>query len=185
MSSKNEEKLDLSGLNAPAPEKRQVPPELLTPAAQAAMNANTAAMVRELFTQLAPLLKDISLSPEKLALMESLRRAPTEEQAAAAARSKREKSLMIAEANENAKNLANRQAGCNHRYKTGALSLGIVRNFPDRQPRGVCMACNIWLTPREWRIGPPSEEWPRGKEYIAPAHSQYSLVLEAINNQNS
>jgi hypothetical protein len=180
------EEINLSGLNAPAPEKKiPVPSELLTPSAQSYINANTAAMVRELFTQLAPLLKDISLSPEKLKLMEDLRRAPSEDQEKAAARSKREKALMVAEQNENAKNLANRQAGCNHRYKTGALSLGIVRNYPDRQPRGVCMVCSLWLSPREWKIGPASEEWPRGKEYIADAHPQYSLVLEAIKNQES
>jgi hypothetical protein len=183
---KSEQEVDLTALNASAPEKRRnIPPELLTPGAQAAMNQNTAEMVRELFSQLAPLLKDISLSPEKLALMEQLRRAPTEDQEKAAARSKREKTLMIQEQTENAKNLANRQAGCLHRYKTGALSLGIVRNFPDRQPRGTCMMCGIWIHPREWRIGAPTEEHPRGREYIVDAHPQFNLVIEAINNQES
>ena len=182
--SKNEA-VDLPGMEAPAPEKRQIPSELLTPAAMAATNAASAAMVRELFAQLAPLLKDISLSPVKLRMMEDLRRQPTTDQALLAARNAREKKLMIAEQQENAKNLAMQQEACRHRYKTGQLSVNIVRNFFDRQPRGTCVLCGLWIHPREWRIGAPNEEFPRGKEFIVDAHPQYSLVLEALNNQGN
>jgi hypothetical protein len=175
--------VNLSGLNAPAPEPakaRGVPQEMLTPAAQ----AYTASMVREaiagMFEQLAPLLSGIALTPEKIELMEKARRAPTADQITAAARNAREKLMMIQEQKENAANLIRQQSACPHRYPTGQLAINLVRNFPDRNVRGVCSLCNCWIHPREWRIGPASDEFPRGAEYIVAEHPQYGMVREAL-----
>ncbi len=178
------EGVDLTALNAPASEKRpSTPPELLSAAAQAHMNTNTAEMVRELFAQLAPLLKDISLSPEKLALMEQLRRAPTEDQEKAAARNKRERKLMQDEQTENAKNLAISQSICLHRYKTGALAINLVHNTFDGRPRGVCVLCSVWIHGKEWRVSNPTPEHPRGELYVADAHPLVHLLREKMMNE--
>ena len=176
MSSKNEA-VDLKGLDS-VPEKRQVPPELLTPAAVAAMNQQTSELVRELFSQLAPLLKDISLSPEKLQIMEDLRRAPTADQAAAASRSKREKALMKEELEQNRKNLTASQDACLHRYVSGALSVSAIRNYPDRQSRFVCHKCMAIFAPRHWEILAPTAEFPRGVEKIVDAHPLYIQIAK-------
>jgi hypothetical protein len=181
--SKNEETIDLKGLDS-VPEKRQVPPELLTPAGMAAMNQNTAEMVREIFAQLAPMLKDISLSPEKLALMEQLRRAPSEDQEKAAARNKRERKLMQDEQNENARNLALSQANCLHKYKTGGTAINLVHNTFDGRPRGVCVLCGVWIHGKEWRVSNPTVENPRGELYVADAHPLVHLLKEAMMQKN-
>jgi hypothetical protein len=176
--SKNEETINLKGLDAPFEKRPSLPPELLTPAAQAAMNHNTSEMVRELFAQLAPLLKDISLSPEKLALMEELRRAPTADQAAAAARSKREKALTLEEADQNRKNLKLSQENCLHRYVSGALSVSAIRNYPDRQSRYVCHKCLAIFQPRRWEILAPNSAFPRGEERIVDADPLYLQIAK-------
>lgn len=178
----SKEHVDLSGLNSAAP---KLPEEMLTPAAQATMAVMIREAVTSVFAQMAPLLKDVALTPEKIQLMEDTRRADSAEVVLAKLRSKREKQLMIAEQEENRKNREHVQAGCRHRYVTGQLAIQVVHNFPDRQPRGTCALCQLWIFPREWRIGAPTEAEPRGVAEIVPAHPQYDLVLEAAAQKQS
>ena len=176
MSSKNEA-VDLNSLGSPAPEKHPgVPPELLNPASQAYMNATIGAAIREALQGLAPILASSGLTVEKLQLMEDMRRAPSADQAAAAARSKREKQLMIQEANDNAQNIANQQSGCEHRYSSHALAVSAIRNFPDRNPRFICHLCMLVVQPRRWDILAPNEKFPRGEEKIVDAHPLYASI---------
>lgn len=182
------EPLDLSGLAAAAPvvepaaepKKIPIPAALLTPEAQAATNQMVSEAVKSIFAQLAPVLQSIAMTPEKIAQAEAIRRMPTEKEVAQKLREEREKKLTQQEAEENRQNLLRTQAACPHRYPTGQWSLGIIRNYPDRQPRGVCMLCQAFFEPKRWVIGPPDAENPRGRAYIAPEHPQYHLVLEVL-----
>lgn len=124
---------DLSGLNQAASEvasglraqvaaadlkpigKLSAPPEMLTPAAQAYTSQMLKDAIAGVFEQLGPVLKDMALTPQKIAEMEAIRRAPPEEQANLIARNAREKKLMIAEQEENRKNLQLVQDNCLHR----------------------------------------------------------------------
>jgi CO dehydrogenase/acetyl-CoA synthase beta subunit len=164
--------------------KFELPTELLTPAAQAATNQMISAAVQEavksVFSELKPVLESMAVTPEKMAEAERIRRMPTESEAAAKARDTRERKLMQEDAETNRQNLLRTQAMCPHRYPTGQLSMGIIRNYPDRQPRGVCMLCQSLFEPRHWIILAPDAEFPRGKPVIADAHPKYNLVLEML-----
>ena len=158
-------------------EKFETPKELLTPAAQAYTNNLINEAIKGVFAQLGPILESIALTPEKLAQAEALRRAPDP---ASVARELRERKLTQQEAEENRQNLLRNQAACPHRYPTGQLSINVVRNYPDRQPRFTCALCSVWINPREWQIGPPDAENPRGKPFIAEAHPQFKMASEVL-----
>ena len=178
MSSKNED-VNLHGLDAPAHEKKSpVPPAALTPEMQSYMNAALSAAIKEALSGMAPILQSIALTPEKIQAMEDARRAPTADQASAAARAKREKANMKAELEENRKNQKLTQDNCLHRYVSGALAVGAIRNYPDRNARYICFKCHALFEPRHWDIGAPTEEWPRGIERIVDAHPQYLAIAK-------
>ena len=178
MSSKNED-VNLHRLDAPAHEKKSpVPPAALTPEMQSYMNAALSAAIKEALSGMAPILQSIALTPEKIQAMEDARRAPTTDQASAAARAKREKANMKAELEENRKNQKLTQDNCLHRYVSGALAVGAIRNYPDRNARYICFKCHALFEPRHWDIGAPTEEWPRGIERIVDAHPQYLAIAK-------
>ena len=74
---------------------------------------------------------------------------------------------------------------CSHKYKTGLAAVAVVRNFPDRNPRGICMLCHEWFHPKEWRIDNPTESEPNGVAHIVDMHPKYQLVWDAINQKES
>ena len=164
---------------APTKEPKIVLPDYLrNPEAQAAMSAMMSSAIKEIFASIQPLLQSVALTDEKL--QKIAHPGPSPE---TAAREKREKQLMMEEQAENRRNREAVQKSCPHRYPSGALAISCVHNYPDRQPRGVCQICMLVITPREWRIGPPTLDGknPRGVAYIAEPHPLYSLVLEKEN----
>lgn len=158
-------------------QKIQTPAILLNPEAQAAMNQMISAAVRDIFSQLAPVLSSIALTPEKIAEAEKLRRAPDP---AAVAREIRERRLMQEEANENQANLLRMRENCPHKYPTGAWAIGVIRNYPDRRERFICALCQNLFEPKRWVIGPPDSENPRGHAYIAEESLGYRVVREVL-----
>jgi len=159
----------LKNLDAPAVPVK-TPEALLTPESQAATNAMISAAIRGVFEQLGPMLEKMALTPEKLAESERLRRAPDP---AVIARELRERKLMAADLEDAERQKAANQSACPHAYPTGQAAWHVVRNYPDRNPRYTCPLCSCWVTPREWRIGAPDAENPRGRAYIAPEHPLY------------
>ena len=153
-----------------------LPSAALTPELLSYINTTTQATIRELMASMLPMMASMALTPEKILEMEKLRRAPTDEQQAAAAREKRERLMQRQEIEENAANKRNIQDHCPHKYPTGQLSVSACRNFPDRQARFLCHLCACWFTPREWRIAPPDPQNPRGKPYVAEPHKQYAEI---------
>jgi hypothetical protein len=174
----------LTGLEAPAPvqaasvpEAPKVPTSMLNPEAQAYTNALVSEAIKGVFAQLGPMLQSIALTPEKLAEAERLRRAPDP---AAVARELRERKMTQQDLEENERQKQANQSACPHVYPTGQATWHVVRNYPDRQPRFSCPLCSIWVTPREWRIGAPDQNNPRGVPYIVPEHPLYRKASEIL-----
>lgn len=171
---------NIKALNSPAPaaaaafggsgESSQLPEALRTPEGQAVINATVAEAVKSIFASLAPMLQSMALTPEKIAEAEKMRRAPDP---ATVARELRERKMMQQDLAEAEQLKKDQQNACPHAYPTGQQTWHVVRNFPDRQPRFSCPLCNIWVTPREWRIGAPTPEEPRGHAFIAEEHPLY------------
>jgi hypothetical protein len=163
---------NLKALNSPAPAVvvGGTGDGLRTPEAQAATNAIVAEAVKSVFAQLGPLLESMALTPSKIAEAEKMRRAKSPEEIA---RDLRERQLMQADLAEAEATKKASQNACPHAYPTGQQSYHVVRNFPDRQPRFSCPLCSIWITPREWRIGAPDADNPRGRAFIAEEHPLY------------
>lgn len=153
-----------------------------TPAVLATNDAVVKAAVQEaiagVFAQLGPLMKELAITPEKLRECMKPYVDPAVER-----RKLREK-MNFQEGEKQAQLEKRRQKdSCSHHYKNGLLSIALVNNFHDRQTRGICMRCHEWIHPREWRIDSPTEENPKGREHIVPAHKRYDLVVEAANQQ--
>lgn len=164
---------NLKGLNSPAPVSVAVPATvdaLRTPEAQASVNAVVAEAVKSIFAQLGPMLESMALTPGKIAEAEKLRRARAPEEIA---RELRERQLMQQDLADAEAQKREQQNACPHCYPTGQAAWHIVRNFPDRQPRFSCPLCSLWVTPRQWMIGAPDAENPRGRAYIAEEHPLY------------
>jgi hypothetical protein len=173
---------DLSGVSQPGhPTKEEIrealkpPVTALNPETIGFINASISAAVTSAMASMGPVLEKIALTPEKLAEAEALRRAPDPAQAE---REAREKKLQHLEMAENRDRLQKVRENCPHTYNSGQASINVVSNFPDRQMRGICVVCGEWFNPREWRIGPPTKDEPRGVAYIADAHPQYGRVLQ-------
>lgn len=149
----------------------------LSPEALAVINTATASAVQEavsaLLKGLMPAFRDMAVTPEKLReanrpyedpdkikreLRESLKSKQDEEELRRANRA--------------------RMDACPHLDKNGRSAINLCHNQPDHQPRGVCVVCADWIHPREWRIGPPDAENPRGKAYIVEPHPAYRTVLQ-------
>jgi hypothetical protein len=160
-----------------------LPNAALTPEMLAYINETTAATIKQVLAGMMPMISQLAMTPEKIALAEEIRRKPTAEQEAVKNREKRERKLMQQEAAENEANKKALQSACSHRYVTGQVSCSICRNFPDRQPRFLCHLCATWFTPREWRIGAPDAENPRGKAFVAEAHRQYAEIAGLLQSK--
>lgn len=134
--------------------------------------------VASIFAALAPTLKDMALTPEKIVALNTPYKDPlkTAREARESLKSKQDEAL-IAEQNKR------RKENCLHAHKNGIEAINIVHNFHDRQPRGTCVLCGDWIHPNEWRIGPPTPEYPSGKAYMVPAHKDYARVMRIEMNQ--
>jgi hypothetical protein len=148
----------------------------LSPEALAVINSTTAAAVSEAMKaalgMLAPIIEKLALTPEKLREANRPYEDPKK-----ILREQRESAKSKLDEAEIQKATAARQAACTHFYSNGTSSVNLCHNMPDRQPRGVCVTCGDWIHPREWRIGAPTEEYPRGKAYIVDAHKDYKIVM--------
>jgi hypothetical protein len=131
------------------------------------------ASVKSIFTELKPALEGMALTPEKLREANKPYVDPASER-----RRVRETLKFRADEKDLASQIERQQKACPHTYPTGAPSISLVHNHPDHHPRGICMQCGSWIHPHEWRIGAPTDEFPRGLEYKVPAHAMYPIVLQ-------
>lgn len=149
----------------------------LTPEQLGMINSAASAAVQSAletaFKSLGPVLQSLALTPEKILELKKPYQDPKD-----IARQLRESMKSKKDEEEARKALALRREMCPHLDQNGRASIDLVHNFPDHQPRGVCVLCQDWIHPKEWRIGPPTEEYPNGKAYIVPAHKDYKIVMQ-------
>jgi hypothetical protein len=155
----------------------KTPTALITPEAQAFVSASISAAIKEavsgVFASLGPILKDMALTPDKIRDATKPYVDPLKE-----ARNKRETEKSKADERENRAAEAARKAACPHLDQNSRPSIRLVHNYPDRQPRGLCVICQDLITPRMWVIGPPDAENPKGRAYLQDAHKNYNIVLQ-------
>jgi hypothetical protein len=151
----------------------------MTPELIAMVNASTSAAVKEAVAGMAAIMaqtiKDLAITPEKLREANRPYVDPDKQR-----REVREKMKFREDEAQNETEKRRQKDNCRHFYPNNLCAVSVIRNFFDRQPRGVCMLCHDWLNPREWVIDAPTDEFPRGKQHIIDAHKDYKLVLQAI-----
>lgn len=147
----------------------------------AIITEQTSAAVREtvtaVFASLGPALQNMALTPEKLREINRPYVDPAHE-----ARQKREMLLWKQDEEDRLKNERKVKDNCRHMDERGQTSLRLIRNYPDRQPRGICVLCHDLITPKEWRIAAPDEKNPRGKAYLAEPHKDYMTVIHLASH---
>lgn len=161
-------------------------PEMLAninTATQKAVQEAVSATVAAVMASMAPLMRDMALTPEKLHELTQPRLTETQikDEAKARARVLREEreSLKSKADEEEIRRITQaRRAACPHVDKNGRSSINLVHNQPDHQPRGICVVCHDWIHPREWRIGAPNEQNPKGVAYLVDPHKDYRTVLQ-------
>ena len=179
----NENNRDINNANrstAPTPETIASINEMIKAAVDSAL-ASQAQNRGLTMADLAPILKEIALTPEKL---EALKK-PYEDPAVAR-RKLREQMNFKDEEKDTEKRKQDAKHNCTHMHPgaSGLLAISFVNNFYDRQTRATCMKCGEWFAPREWRVGAPDEKNPKGRPYIAPAHPQWDLVRKAAQQMD-
>jgi hypothetical protein len=152
----------------------------MTPETLAVVNSAVASAVGEIMKGLLPTFQAMALTPEKIA---ALREPPVDPKARARLLREERENLNSKEQEAETQAIIKFQKDhCTHKDKNEKDSICLIRNYHDRQPRGVCMLCNDLIHPREWRIGAPDD---RGKTQatIVPAHKDYDRVLRINSMQ--
>jgi hypothetical protein len=161
-------------------QKLNVPTEIVSPAAQASVNQMISAAVAEVFKNMGPMLERISLTPEKLAEAERLRREPDPK---LVAREARERALMREDLRVAEKLKRDLQESCTHKDNNMRWSISAIHNYPDRQCRLICVRCHLIVEPTHWTIDAPDATHPRGVPRLVPAHPRYAEILADVNAQ--
>lgn len=140
-----------------------------------AINSAVAAAVAAALAGIGPIIKDLALTPEKMREFNKPYVDPAKK-----ARTDREAAMWREDIETNRKQIQDNQDHCPHEYENNKTSINLDQNFPDRQPRGLCVQCHALIYPREWRIGPPDAENPRGKPYLFGPHKDYNKVMQIV-----
>jgi hypothetical protein len=122
-------------------------------------------IIKDLFAQIAPILQDVALTPDKL--REALK--PYVDPAALA-REMRERENNRKQFLENRKITLEIQERCPHKDKNERWAINLQHNFPDHMARGICPLCFILIEPAHWEIK------ATGEAYIVPEHKLYHIV---------
>jgi hypothetical protein len=151
----------------------------LSPEQLGAINMATAAAVKEAIAGMAaffsPMIEKMAITPEKLREANKPYVDPKK-----AAREERETKLWRQDIEDNRRNLQSAQDNCLHEDDNQRTSIRLIRNFPDRQVRGVCVKCQAIIHPKEWRIGAPNDANPRGVAYLVEPHKDYLKVRQLL-----
>jgi hypothetical protein len=148
----------------------------LSPEQLAMQNAAISAAVREavsgVFAQLAPLLKDMAITPEKLREANKPYVDPKD-----IARKLREGLKTKAEEKALREATERARAACQHLDANGRSTIQLIHNYPDRQPRGLCAHCHDLVEPKHWTIEAPTDAEPQGKAVLVGPHKDYLTVM--------
>jgi hypothetical protein len=155
------------------PNRSSAPTTAEMGAQNAAISAAVQEAVKAVFASLAPHLKEMAITPEKLreANKPYVDPAAVARQMREGERTRQEQALIDA-------NTKAQRDNCPHLDQNGRSTIQLVHNFPDRQTRGICSHCHDLIHPKEWRIGAPTNDEPRGKAYLAEPHKNYITVRQ-------
>lgn len=163
-------------------EQPKVPEALINPAAQSYMNSAISSAVSEavksIFENLAPMMKEMALTPEKIKALQT--KLPSEEEKKRKDRDERESAKSKADEAQLRLATAKFRANCSHRYPNSTEAINLIHNYPDRQTRGICVLCGDIISPREWIIEAPDKDG-RENAKIRDQHKDYLRVI-AIEN---
>jgi len=133
--------------------------------------------VEAVMATLAPILKEISLSPEKI---EAIRRPWVDPNQAETERKLREQ-MANDEKRGRAKNKAVQDAcakmGHRHPQDPTKNTVNIIRNFHDGQSRGICQRCLKIIQPLHWEIYYDDKD-PNGRRVAIPEDEDYYIVRQ-------
>jgi hypothetical protein len=129
-----------------------------------------AELVKDVIESLMPLLSQLALTPEKVALMVQEMKKPYIDPAVEA-RKLRERKEMARDIAAGLVMKLEAQKRCPHRDKN-SWKINPVNNHPDGRVRGVCMACQDWFQPKHWEI------MANGEPVLVDAHPLYHIVVE-------
>lgn len=133
--------------------------------------------IKEAMQAIAPVLRDVALTPDKIRLMEEERRKLTPEQQQAADRSKRERERDREQMMADAQRAQAIKDSCPHQDDKGMEALCLVHNYPDRQPRGICPKCHSIIEPKHWEIDAPDPQTGKTRPVLKDASPNYHRVL--------
>lgn len=162
--------------SAPTPAELGASTSQATNDVQALVAAAVKEAVSGVFSQLGPLLQSLAITPEKLREANKPYKDP-----AIIARELREMLIWKEDEAEARRLIAERQNACQHKDDNNRSSINLIRNYPDRQPRGICVHCHAYIHPREWRIGAPDAKHPRGVPFLVEPHKDYAVVMQIYN----
>lgn len=92
--------------------------------------------------------------------------------AEAAAKIERDRKQLRDQMDIKLKNDAARQANCSHKDQRQGSTIFPISNWPDRQLRGTCTKCGIFIQPQHLEYD------AAGKATLVPQHPLYQLVLQ-------
>jgi len=154
----------------------------LTPEQLGAINMATAAAVKEAIAGMAaffaPMMQSMAITPEKLREANKPYVDPKKKE-----REDREQGLWRQDIEDNRRLTQNMQDNCIHEDDNQRTAIRLDRNFPDRQARGICMKCLAIIHPKEWRIGAPDKDNPRGVAYMVEPHKDYGKVRMLMSRE--
>lgn len=130
-------------------------------------------LIKDIFANIAPLLADISLTPDKL--REALK--PYVDPAAVA-RELRERQQMREQFLEATAQQKAMQDACPHKDRNEKWAINLTHNFPDHMPRGTCPICQSFIEPAHWEIPGSGFDGGNGKgvPYVVKEHPLYHVV---------
>jgi hypothetical protein len=154
----------------------------LSPEQLGAMNAMVAAAVKEAMVGMAavfaPMVQQMAITPEKLREANRPYVDPKKK-----LREDRETKLWREDIDDARRTTQMSKDNCIHQDDNQRTSIRLIRNFPDRQVRGVCVKCQDIIHPKEWRIGAPDEQNPRGVAYTVAPHKDYLIVRQLMSRE--
>ena len=128
--------------------------------------------VESIFTQLAPTLKSMQVTPEVMAAAVREATKPYEDPARIA-RELRERKQSHEQWIVDQKNLLYQQSSCPHTHRgDGKNAIQLQHNYPDNMVRGICPLCGIYIEPAHWEYN------AQGKPEIVKEHLLYYRVRQ-------
>jgi hypothetical protein len=136
-------------------------------------------LIKEIFAQLAPILQNTNIPPDRL--VEAMREAQKPYvDPAQIARNLRERAESQRQFKEQLLITQQMQDQCPHLDAQEKTTIRLQHNFPDRSPRGICVLCHGLIEPARWVIPGAGFDGGNGLgvPYIEPEHRLYFKVRQ-------